>query len=169
MRFIGSRNKSLGSWLIRKISGSQTSHFLMVFDDSFVIHSKLVSGVGLEWFGTWEKKNEVVWSYDLALPLLKEEEVYQALLNENDDKDYDYLAFIYWPFAVLKSKLTGKPLPATNPWGSRRGLLCTGLYGKLPEWLVGEVSESQLEMTNPDKLGEIIKERLPKIEEELCR
>lgn len=169
MRFIGSKSNTIGSHLIRKCTGSKSSHFLMVFDDQLVLHSKLISGVGLEWFDTWKKHNEIVWSFGLALPLEKEEEIYQTLLHENDEKDYDYAAFVYWPFALAKAKLLGQSMPLSNPWGSRKGLLCTGLYAKLPRWLVGEIDESQLEMTNPDKLGEIIKERLPLIEEELCR
>jgi hypothetical protein len=169
MRFVGSKSNTIGSFLIRTLTGSKSSHFLMVFDDSFVIHSKLVSGVGLEWFKTWEKHNEVLWAIDLHLPLAKEEEIYQSLLNENDEKDYDYLAFVYWPFALIEAKLLGQPLASRNPWGTRKGLLCTGLYAKLPSWLVGKVDESQLEMTNPDKLGEIIKERLKIIQEGLCQ
>jgi hypothetical protein len=141
----------------------------MVFDDALVIHSKLVSGVGLEWFDTWKKHNEIVWQYGLALPLLKEEEIYHSILSSSDEKDYDYLAFLYWPLAVLKARLLGRAMPKVNHWGSGKGVLCTGLYASLPQWLVGGLTERELEMTSPDKLGEIIKDRLPKIEGELCR
>lgn len=169
MRFIGSKSNTVGSHLIRSVTGSKSSHFLMVFDEKLVLHSKLISGVGLEWFDTWKKHNTIVWEYPLALPVTKEEEIYQSILFNYDDKDYDYMAFMYWPVAILKHRLLGRPMPKVNHWGSGRGVLCTGLYASLPSWLVGSLTERELEMTSPDKLGEIIKDRIPIIEGELCR
>lgn len=169
MRFVGSRSNTIGSKLIQWATGSKSSHVLIVFDDQLVIHSKLMTGVDLEWFTSWKKKNEIVWNIYLPLPLEKQEEIYQHILNEYDDKDYDYLAFLYWPIALIKHRFFKVPWPSHNPWGTQQGLLCTGLYAKLPVWLVGQFEEGRLEMTTPDKLGEIIKERVKKIEEELCR
>lgn len=168
MKFIGSKNSSLGSKIIRCVTGSKTSHFLIVFDNKLVLHSTFFRGLNLAWFNTWKKKNDIIWEIDLPLSLEKQEELYVSLLNEAGDKNYDYLAFVYWPLALFKHKILGYTIATKNPWGNSNALLCTGVYALLPKWLVGEVDESQLEMTSPDKLGQIILERLAKNREELC-
>lgn len=152
IKFVAIKNNLPLSVLIRKGLGEPASHFAVVFDDKLVVHSNLY-GVSLDYYPTWVKKNTIVDQVEKKdLTLEQEEEIFQSVMSECDEYGYDYPAFVYFGISVVNHRLFGQPMPTHNKWGSKKRLLCTGLYARLPAWLVGPQWESQLEMTTPTKL-----------------
>lgn len=152
------KNSSILSKLIRWVFDEPCSHVVFVFDDKFVIHSNLL-GLQFNWFKSFKKKNEIV--AQIKLPELsteKEEEVYQALLEEYDGSEYDFKAFWYFAFHALMFKLFKTPMPKLNPKNAS-GFLCTEIYGTLPEWLVPKLNED-LSIITPYQLYKSIDEAL---------
>lgn len=146
MKLIFTRSTAPLSKLIRWAFNEPVSHFAVVFDNKFVIHSNLY-GVNLAWLNDFTKKSTIVYSIDMPLSLEKEEEVYRSLLDNFCGEHYDYKAFLYFAYRALLFKLFKTPLPRTNPFNTR-GFLCTEMYGVLPKWLVPQPI-TDLSITTP--------------------
>jgi len=145
------------SLLIRKGLDEPCSHFAVVFDDRIVFHSNL-KGCHVEWYSTFKKHNTVVFEEERKLNLEQEELVYQSLIDANDGKSYDYLAFLYFMLMAVRRRLFGKPLPQTNSWQKKSSLLCTGLAAYLPSNLFPELSTIRdLEIISPYQLYLLMK------------
>lgn len=135
MRIVFTKSNLIGSKLIRWGLNEPTSHVAFVFDEKLVIHSSL-NGVELAWFNTFCKKNDIVFHLKYDLPLEQEEEIYQSILNNYDSSGYDYKAYFYFAWCILKMKLFKTPLPKSNAWGSKGSFLCTEMITTLPFWLL---------------------------------
>lgn len=131
MKLIFTKGTSPLSWLIRHALDEPVSHFAIVFDEKFVVHSNLY-GVQLKWFSTFTKHSEVVYEIPYNLSLQKEEEIYQSIMNRFDEAPYDWTAFAYFTWRALLLKFLKKPLPMTNPYGTKNSFLCTELANCLP-------------------------------------
>lgn len=161
MKIIGSYNSLPLSVLTRKFTGSEASHLLFVFDKTLVVQSTLFKGVGLAWFPEFLKHNKIAWQIDLPISVEKEEEVYQALMGAYSGEGYDYGALAFWFFSGVEKLMFNMPWPRKNLWQDPDKKLCIGVYMGLPEWLTGpKLSEEEIEMTTPDKIGQIIKKNL---------
>lgn len=65
--------------------------------------------------------------------LKKEEELYQVTLDSYDGSSYDYGGFLYFCVRAAMKKFFGKPLPDSNPWGSKHAFLCDEIVQLLPD------------------------------------
>jgi hypothetical protein len=153
MKIVFTKNNSVFSKLIRWAFNEPVSHVVFVFDEKFVIHSNLL-GVQFNWLKTYRKKNEFVFCKDIKLPLEKEEQVYQSLLENYDDRTYDYKAFLYFGYRAILFKLFKTPIPIHNKKNTS-GFLCTEMYGTLPEWLV-QKTDKDLSITTPYQLAKFM-------------
>jgi len=125
------------------------SHMAIVFDNKIVFHADLL-GVRLAWYPTFLKSHEIVFEKEYDLGLEKEEEVYQSIITANDGKGYDYGAFLYFMWRGLLRKVFNKPMPDTNPWGSKDKYLCDELVEILPDYIVPRsVKETDIGMKSP--------------------
>lgn len=142
MTLIWTKSKQPLSVAIRGILQEPVSHFGIVFDNGIVFHSNLL-GSHVEWYGTFKKKCDIVYSLEFNLKLEQEEQVYQDILNTYDDKPYDFGALFYFAFRAIISRITGKGLPKTNEFQSADKFLCTELAGCLPDYIVSKDIKSQ--------------------------
>lgn len=156
MLLIWTRNKSPLSRLIRWGLREPVSHFAIVFDESLVFHSNLL-GVHLEWFNTFKKKQEIVYTIPLRHTTLEEQEVvFRSIVDRFNGKMYDYGAFLYLCYRVALKRLFGKPIPAHNRWNDQGKYLCH----ELAEGLPGPFRVENLEIITPYQLYEIYKSKL---------
>lgn len=152
MTLIWTKNKLPLSKVICWAFNEPTSHFGIVFDNGIVFHSNL-SGTHVEWFKTFTKKSEIVYSKEYDLSLLEEEAIFQQILTTYDDRPYDISGFLYFSWRALLLKFLNKPLPSSNKWNNKNSYLCTELAGVLPENIVSKsIKEKDLSILTPYKL-----------------
>jgi len=108
------------------------SHFAILFDEKIIFHSNLM-GVHIEWYNSFLKNHDIVKEMDLDLDLAREEEIYQAVIDQYDGKSYDYGAFLYFTYRGFLKKLFKIPLPQKNPWGSKDAFLCNEMVQAFPD------------------------------------
>lgn len=132
MKLITSTNKKYVSNLIRWFTDEPESHFLFVFDDSLVFHSNFL-GVGLQWYDYFVRNNELVWIFNLPLPLSIEEEFYRSFVDKYYGEPYDFKAAMYLGYRCLLYRYWGYDMPKENPWGRGNHYFCSELALK-PEW-----------------------------------
>jgi hypothetical protein len=143
------------------------SHFAICFDDTIVFHSDL-TGMHISWFATFQKTHKVVYSVDVQLPLEQEEEIYKSLITKYDGSGYDYGAFCYFIYRAALLKFFKKPLPNTNPWGSKTRFLCDEEIQLLPTEIVGEeIKKMDLAMRSPFMVLKLILQFKPELRNRL--
>lgn len=153
MKLIFTRSRAPLSVLIRWGLKEPVSHFAIVFDDKVVFHSNLL-GTHINWFNSFKKSCEVVYTLDRNLSLEAEEQVYQSIIDKNIDKSYDFKAFAYFVWRVILWRLLGKPLPEKNTWAKNGQFLCTGLAAELPPEYFPELDGVQdTEMISPYQIA----------------
>lgn len=129
MRIIFTTNQIIGSTLIRWVTGQPASHVAFVFDDKVVIHSSLF-GIDLKWFKTYQKHNKIIEEIVIPLRSSSEEKVWQTLMDQHDETQYDFGAVVYQAlFRILG--LIGIKLPMVNIWADRNHDMCVEVYGTL--------------------------------------
>lgn len=135
MKLIFTRSNAPLSVAIRGLLKEPVSHFGIVFDNGIVFHSNLL-GSHIEWYGSFIKKCEIVYSLQFTLNLEEEERIYLDILNTYDDKPYDYGALFYFAYRAILLRTIRKPLPATNELQNGSKFLCTELAICLPDSIV---------------------------------
>lgn len=152
MRLIWTKSKLPLSVLIRWGLSEPVSHFGIVFDNGIVFHSNLL-GTHVEWFGTFAKHCEIVYSVECQMELLDEEAVYRDILDTYDDKGYDYCAFAYFCLRGFMRKFLRIPFPEKSAWTDKDKFLCTELAGTLPESIIGaQIKAEDLSILSPYQL-----------------
>jgi hypothetical protein len=161
MRLIWTKNSTVMSVLIRWVLKEPCSHFAIVFDNKFAIHSNLL-GMQLNWFKTFMLKadTEVVHELDPVISKETEDKIFGTILDNFDHSGYDFGAFIFFCFAAIRRRLFGTPIPPRNPWGHPAGFLCTEAYELLGDAGLPSLGDVKLDMTSPEQLYHIIKARL---------
>lgn len=150
MKIIFTKSKLPLSWFVRWGLEEDVSHVAIVFDNKIVFHSNLY-GLHIEWYNTFKKHNEVVYEIEYDLPLEQEEAMYQAVIDANDGKSYDYKAFMYFVWCGFKRKFFNTPLPATNKWDRENSLLCVEVLALLPRDILSDLNKlpKDLSMMSP--------------------
>lgn len=152
MRLIWTKSKLPLSVAIRTVLQEPVSHFGIVFDNGIVFHSNLL-GSHIEWFGTFSKHCEIVYSLEFTLNLEDEEKIYRAILDTYDDKPYDYGALFYFAYRAILLRTIGKPLPTTNELQSADKFLCTELATCLPDNIIpAAIKAEDLGIVSPYQL-----------------
>jgi len=169
MKLVTTKNNSIGSRIIRWATGEDESHFLFVFDDSLVFHSRFL-GTGLGWWNTIKRKNEIVWSLEVPLPLETEEAFYRSFVDGYDGDGYDFLGAFYLGFRLILYRFLGVKMPSKNRLGRPNKHFCSELAFK-PDWdLIKAGLKEKLENIRPDlvtpyKARSILENELLTIEE----
>lgn len=140
---IWSKNSLLGSRLIRFLTRSDCSHFVIVFsqtkkDRGLVVQSNFF-GVGLSWFKDFSEKNKIVHSLEYDLGLEKEDAIFERILDQHFGKKYDWGAFFYMGYRLLLKLFLGLPMPTTNLWAKKEKFECIELSETLGEEITGEL------------------------------
>lgn len=157
MRLLWSKNKTPFDQLIMWAFDEPCAHFAVEFDNKFILHSNML-GFHPVWSKNWHEHNTVVHSIEVDLPLEKEEQVFQALLDANNGKPYDFLAVSFFAWRALLWKCFRIPLPRNGPnWD--HGILCTEVYGLLPTSIVPSF-QIRLSIITPETLFQIINHKL---------
>lgn len=90
---IWTRRPILGSWLIRKITKGEASHFSLVFDEKVVFESTMNCGCKLSFFNEFKRTHEIVYRLNFDFGLKKEEEIWQ-ICSDMYPMPYDYFGAI---------------------------------------------------------------------------
>lgn len=151
MRLLWTKNKMPLSWLIRWGLDEPVSHFAIVFDDRLVFHSNLF-GVHLQWFDTFKKSQQIVFSINLNLPLETEENVYLDVIGRQDSKPYDFRAFMYFMWCGFLRKFFNKEMPKVSSMNDNNAYLCTELAFAILNLLKLEEKDLDLSITSPFQL-----------------
>lgn len=153
MKLIWTKSGAPLSRLIRWAFNEDCSHFAVVMDDKIVFHSNLI-GVHLQWFESFKKKSQVVYSLDLIISEQKENEVYYEMIK-HDARPYDWGAFFYLAWRGLLYRLFLMPIPSgRNPFGTDKWDICLEVASALKPVL--NISDN-LDMVTPYRLYTILK------------
>lgn len=159
MKLIWTKSKLPLSIAIRGLLQEPVSHFGIVFDNGIVFHSNLL-GTHIEWYGSFTKHCEIVYSLDYPMSLEEEEAVYRNILNTYDGRGYDFGALFYFAYSAVKHRLFGTPLEIKNKWATSDSYLCTELAGTLPDSIVpASLKSEDLSIVSPYQLYLKIKAR----------
>jgi hypothetical protein len=155
MKLIFTRSGLPLSKVIRWGLKEPVSHVAIVFDDKLVFQSNLL-GVGIEGIYRFKAAAEFVYTIDIPLSAVVEEDIYMNLLKKYDGKPYDFKAFLYFSYRAVLKQLFNTPFPAKNEWGDPNAFLCDGLLAALldtqciPAWLrEALVSLGDIEIRSP--------------------
>jgi hypothetical protein len=161
MRLIWTKNSTAMSKLIRWALDEPCSHFAVVFDDRFAVHSNLL-GMQLNWYKSFLAMGhtEVVYEIDPKISPEAEAKVFTTVMDGFDRSGYDFGAFAFFCYAALRKKLLGTPIPTRNPWGRPKSFLCTEAYELLGDVGLPSFGDVKLDMTSPEQLYRIIKVRM---------
>lgn len=158
MRIIETRGTSILSRMIVWALGCKGSHILFSFDDDkWIVQSNLL-GVNIRLYKNFMKGVTIVDSVEYKLDLLEEESIFQALLEQTSEDEYDWPGFAYFCLCALRYKLFKINLPTTNAWGQAHMEICTEMIRRLPPWLTNLPTGLDLGITTPDQAMKILKE-----------
>lgn len=132
MKLVTTRNNTLASKFIRWITKEEESHFLFVFDDSLVFHSRFI-GTGLEWWNYIKEKNEIIWIAEIPLDLETEEKFYRSFVDKYYGDKYDFGGALYLGLRLILLKVFKIPMPDKNIWSKGGRHFCSELALK-PDW-----------------------------------
>lgn len=165
MKLLWTKRNNFGSRLIEWGTDGDCSHFAVVFDDKpggygLVFHSH-ITGVGIDWFGSFCQDYEIVHQMQPKYPI-NEEAIYQDLVGNFYKRPYDKLAFLYFGLCLVMRKLFGRPLPTRNQWGNKDRLLCTEIACALAQsGVVGLPDLADYGIITPTDLFKIISSVCP--------
>lgn len=143
------------------------SHFAFIFDNSIVFHSDL-TGMHISWLSSFLNTHDIVYEIDLQLSLEQEETIYQGVITKYDGSGYDYGAFVYFGWRAFLKKCFGKPMPNSNPWGSKDRYLCDEAIQLLPVEIVGEeIKKMDLSIRSPYQVLLILLKYKPDLRDHL--
>lgn len=149
MKLIWVKGKTPLSKLIMWGLDEPVSHFAIEFDNKIVFHSDL-RGTHIQWSKTFYKNRDLVFELEYKPGLNKEEEIYQTILDTYDGSSYDYGGFLYFCWRAALKKFFKKPLPDSNPWGSKKSFICDEVVQLLPDDVCPpEVKDMDLSIKSP--------------------
>jgi len=162
--FLWTRNKQIGSKIIRWGLDEHTSHFGIVFFENRgvsapTIESRMGSGFGLDFFGDFIGRNEIV--HALQSPSLGgEDDIFHNTSAKLQGKKYDNLGILFHAWASIRRKMFGVKAPNRNKWGRDEVVYCVEVMQALPKWYLKEIGidfdEFDLEMTTPEMMYNIL-------------
>jgi hypothetical protein len=129
------KNKSPGSWLIRKITRQPVSHVALVFynhGECLVFHSKLLGGVELLPLAKFLEKNEIVAEAPTGISTNQLFDIFH-LQERAPSAAYDYGAILFWFFVLMLGRL-GFKRPKSNLWQTSSVFLCTEVLFQALNW-----------------------------------
>ena len=126
-----------GSRMIRWGLGSDCSHFAVCFDEQDSLTYGVPRGIAFHSYGMGTQSlmlRDFLKFYTVIHALepiasVDEEAVYQAVINEEDERPYDYAALLWFSWRGLLAKIGFQPieLGELNQWQSEYARLCTGI------------------------------------------
>lgn len=151
MKIIATKNNSILSKLIRWGLNEEASHIAFVFDnDTWLFQSNLL-GVIPRLYPNFIKRTKtiIIDSIEYKMPLEDEEIIFQGLVKNLSESEYDYGGFLYFSWRVILYKFLKIKIPAINKWGKSNMYLCNELIEHLPTSLTGLPKGFKLDMTTP--------------------
>jgi hypothetical protein len=123
-------SNTISSRLIRWALGEPVSHVAIEFPDGLVVHSKLLTGVTLEWTSEFHSKNKVIYTVNYPIHWRVRKDLLKFVLDLHAKASYDYKGLLYFAWCALKYKLFKIPYPPTITWQNANQFLCTELAVK---------------------------------------
>ena len=128
------------------------SHFVLVFDNHWIIQSNLL-GISSSWLTSFKKHSEIIYAIHLNLPKETENEILKKIMDNFDGSPYGWGEFLFFTWRTILKKLFKMPFPNKNKWGSKKGFLCTELFSFLPsDFVPVEIKNKDLAMVSPYNL-----------------
>jgi hypothetical protein len=126
MFIIFTKNNSLGSKLIRWVTGEPVSHVALWFPKiGFIYHSTAAHGTAFTPDKKFFRTSTVIYSTFIKLENL-------SFISDTYGKPYDFFALLYLGFKIVLKRL-GWGDVGENVWNSSGMFICTELITKLVE------------------------------------
>ena len=150
------RPKNLISKLISWLTGSKSTHFVVNLFDAVIVES---SFNGLRVLGLKEFFERQVIVHEIEYSISEEKQVeFLKIVSPVLDNSYDYKAFFYFGFALLKKKLFDVELPKINEWDEKNKFLCTEIAKLLPiAEIQNKLKNVDVSIISPDELYNILR------------
>ena len=140
MKLVWTKSHLPLSLVIRGITGEPCSHFAFVFDSGpkgLMFESNLLGthpvffASALKGFGAMT----IVHEKDITIPLDLEDSIWDYIVENYDDKPYDYSGAVYTGLMVLRNRIFKTPIPAVNKWADTGTYYCDELYNILTKFI----------------------------------
>jgi len=136
-----SRNDKAGSRLISWGSAKKTdikkvpSHFSYCFKETYVLESRMTTGVRADEWENFKSKNDIIAIFDVSeivkLNYGKWYKYYKHLYKPIMGKAYDKAALIYLGWKVFLWKVFNRPIPKTNRKNNPNKYFCVEVFQEL--------------------------------------
>lgn len=114
------------SKLIRRVTGEDVSHCVILVDDLWVIHSNFI-GVHAEYIGDFCEHSQIV----TRIPMPLDRERVLDTLDKLDDAGYDFGGMAFLGICLTLRKWLPWIVPKQNLWQSSGMFLCTEFVTEL--------------------------------------
>lgn len=158
MKLIWTKSNLPLSILIRWVTGEDCSHFAFVFESAAkgVMFESNLMGTHPKFFASAKKHMEIVHSIDVPLTIEQENKLWDQVVEQYDDKPYDFTGAIYLGWRIILKRVFGKPLPLFNPWNQAGTFVCDELYQVLSDSGIFPESGVSTGMVTPHGLWETL-------------
>lgn len=154
IKYIFTRNDLIGSRLIsgatkhKKQLGEETpSHFAILVDNTWCIHSNFANGVHIEPFYYFKRKNDTIRAFhkrDCKLSRIECRLLVDQIIEKAYGAKYDFLAIAFFTWRIFLRWAFNKPIPDKNKWEVKDKWFCNEIL----EFELGE----DLSMKTPNDL-----------------
>lgn len=133
MKLVWTKSNLILSVLIRWGLNTDCSHFAIVFespDGGLMFESNLL-GTHPKFFKTAQKHMTVVHEIDMPVSVEVEDHVWDIVVDDYDDRDYNFKAFFYFCWRAFLNKVFKIPFPAQTKWSNPNNELCIQIFKAL--------------------------------------
>lgn len=153
MRLVGSTSAWPLSALIRWGSGDPCSHFSVVLYEDEIDFQSNFFGVDFESYKVFQNKNQIVEYIEIPMEQVREDAIFDSMVNAMASKGYDFRALLYFIFRGFLFKFFRIPMPTKNKWASSGQFLCTEIATGLPDDVIPPAIKTRdLSMVTPHQL-----------------
>ena len=131
MRLVWTKGRSPLSWVIRKITGDDCSHFAFVFEShgrSGLMFESNLLGTHPAFLKTSLKAHTII--HDIVVPMsqVEEDKVWDLVVEKYDGRPYDFCGALFLGVHKFMQRFFGKKLPEKNRWARGGSFFCDEIY-----------------------------------------
>lgn len=133
MRLIWTKSTLPLSVMIRAITGEDCSHFAFVFESKIggeMFESNFL-GTHIKFYKNAQKHFTLVHQVKLDVPVETEDLIWSRVVDQYDDKPYDFGGMLYIGWRTILKRLFNIPKPLINKWQSTDKFYCDEIYDAL--------------------------------------
>jgi len=160
IKYLFTRNDLIGSKLISGVTkrdyqktSDTPSHFAILFNDRWVLHSNFANGVHIEPYYFFKKRNQVITSLrdtTCKMCAIECQLLFDQLTRKAYGLKYDWPAILYFAYRIILRWIFKLPIPDKNKWEAEDKWFCNEIF----ELVIGR----DISMQTPNDLMMILLE-----------